>query len=171
MTTTSTPAQRPVVGLLFALAGLVATVSLLFVLARSGMSGVWLGIIADAALAIGFLFLAIGRGSGTIARLFFAIAAVGWIILTIGGLVNIGVLLTIGVVLALIGSLISGILVFTGKIFSRLANVVFLLATIFIALVLLNQLVAYFGGPIALIVVTLYAILLLVSGILIAARR
>ena len=171
MTTTSTPAQRPVVGLLFALAGLLATLSVIFVLVHASVGGIWFGIITDAALAIGFLFLALGRGSGTVARLFFAIAAVGWAILAIGGIVSLGVVLTIGVVLALAGSLISGILAFGGKIFSRLANIVFLLATILIALVLLNQLVAYLVGTIAIIVVALYAVLLLIAGILIAARR
>jgi hypothetical protein len=171
MTTTSTPVSRPAVGLLFALAGLLATLSIIFVLVHASVGGIWFGIITDAALTLGFLFLALGKGSGTVARLFIAIAAVGWAILTIGGLVTLGVVFTIGVVLALAGSLIGGILAFGGKVFTRAANLVFLLATVFIALVLLNQLVAYLSGTIALIVVGLYAVLLLLAGILIAARR
>ena len=169
--TTTTPARRPVVGLLFALAGLLATLSIIFVLAHVVFGGVWFGIVVDAALTLGFLFLAIGSAGGTVARIFFAIAAVGWAILTIGGFVTLGVVFTIGVVLAIVGSLVGGVLAVGNKIFSRAANLVFLLATVFIALVLFNQLFLYLAGPIAIVVVALYAVLLLIAGILIAIRK
>jgi hypothetical protein len=169
--TTTTPARRPVVGLLFALAGLLAALSIVFVLVHVVFGGVWLGIVVDIALALGFLFLAIGSGGGTVARIFFALAAVGWAILAIGGFVSLGVVFTIGVVLALVGSLVGGVLAMGNKLFSRAANFVFLLATIFIALVLLNQLFVYLAGTFAIIVVILYAVLLLIAGILIAIRK
>jgi hypothetical protein len=170
MTTTS-PASRPVVGLLVAIAGLLATLSFIFVIVSAPFGGAWLGVIADAALFLAFLFLFIGRSTGLVARVFFLIAAVGWALLAIGGVVSLGVILTVGVILALAGTLIGGILAFTGKIFGRIANIVFLLAAIVVALVLFNQLVPYLSGTLAIIVVALYALLLLVSGILIAARR
>jgi hypothetical protein len=170
-TTTGTPA-RPVVGLLFALAGLLGGLSLLSVLLHFTVGGVWIGIIVDAAITLGFLFLFFGKGPGMLSRLFFIIAAVGWAILTINGAgISLGIVFTIGIVLALVGSLISGILAFGGKIFTRGANIFFLLATIFMAVVLLNLLVSFLAGTIAIIVVALYAILLLVAGILITARR
>ena len=171
MTTTSTPGSRPVVGLLFALAGLLATLSIIFVLVHVVVGGVWFGIITDAALTLAFLFLALGKGSGTIARLLFAVAAVGWAIVTINAFVPLGFVATIGVVLALAGSLISGILAVGGKVFSRLANIAFLIAGIFIGIVLLNQLVAFLTGTVAIIVVIIYAVSILVTGLLITARR
>jgi hypothetical protein len=169
--TTTAPERRPIVGLLIALAGLLAGISLIVVLVASATPGAWIVVITDAALFVAFLFLFIGRSTGMIARVFFLIAAIGWLLLAIGGAVTLGVLLTVGVILALAGTLIGGILAFTGKIFGRTANIVFLLAAIVVAIVLFNQLVPFLGGTIAIIVVALYALLLLVSGILIAARR
>jgi hypothetical protein len=175
--TTTTPAKRPVVGLLFALAGLLATLSLIFSLVHASVGGVWFGIITDIAITLGFLLLTLGRGSGTIARLFFAIATVGWAILAINGILasvgagNLGTFFYVGVYLALGGSLLGGIFAFAGKIFSRVANSVFLLATLLMALVLLNVLVPYLSGSVADAVIGIYAILLLLAGILIAVRR
>lgn len=169
--TTTAPERRPIVGLLIALAGLLAGISLIVVLAASAAPGAWIGVIVDAALFLAFLFMFVGRRTPMVARVFFLIAAIGWLLLTIGGIVTLGVLLTVGVILALGGTLIGGILAFTGKIFGRTADIVFLLAAIVVAIVLFNQLVPFLSGTIALIVFALYALLLLVAGILIAARR
>ena len=169
--TTTTPA-RPVVGVLFALAGLLGVLSLISVLSGIVLGGVWLGVILDGALALAFLFLFLGKGPGMLSRLFFIIAAVGWAILTLSGAgVALGIVYQVGVVLALVGTLISAILVFSGKVFSRAANLVFLLWGIVAAVVLLNQLVSFLSGTVAIVVVALYAVLLLVAGILITARR
>ena len=170
--TTTTSARRPVVGLLIALAGLLAALIVLFGYVAPTLVGSWLGISLHAALTIAFLFLFLGRSAPLTLRVFFAIATVGWAILTVAGLVNVGVLLTVGIWLALVGSLISGVLVLSRVLFSSIASVVFLLATIAIAVVLLDEVIGPFLlGTLGNLVAALYALLLLAAGILIAVRR
>jgi hypothetical protein len=170
--TTTTTARRPVVGWLIALAGLVAAIAILFVYVAPSIDGAWLAVISDAALTLAFLFLFLGRTAPLVLRTFFLIAAVGWAILTINGVIGLGPLLTVGLVLALAGSLISGILAFARRLFSSAANLLFLLATIVIAVVLLNQLIAPFVAiTLGLLAAGIYALLLLLAGITIALRK
>ena len=170
-TTTSTPA-RPVVGILFAIAGLLGVLSRIFALSGIVFGGVWFDVVLHGALALGFLLLFLGKGPGMLTRLFYIIAAVGWALLTLSGAgLSLGIVYQIGVVLALVGTLIAGILSFGGKVFSRGANIVFLIWSILAAVVLLNQLVGFLSGTIATVVVAVYAVALLVAGILITARR
>ncbi len=172
MTTTTTTPARPVVGILFALAGVLGVLTLISVLSGLVLGGRWIGDILDGAITLGFLFLFLGKGPGMLTRLFYIIAAVGWAILTLSGAgLALGIVFQVGVVLALVGTLIAGILSFGGKVFSRGANIVFLIWAIVAAVVLLNQLVSFLSGTTAEVVVAVYAVALLVSGILITARR
>jgi hypothetical protein len=170
--TTTTPARRPVVGLLLALAGLLEVLAILFTYFAPSLDGAWLGITVDAALALAFLLLFLGRSVPLVLRIFFVIATIGWAILAIDEVVSLGIVQTIGIWLALVGSLISGVLVLSRVLFSSLASVLFLLATIALAVVLLNQVVGPFlVGILGVLVTGLSALLLLVAGILIALRK
>jgi hypothetical protein len=170
--TTSTSARRPVVGVLIALAGLLAGLSIVFFYVAPSLRGAWMDVAQYAALALAFLLLFLGRSAPLILRVIFAIATVGWVIVVVGGLVNIGVLLTVGFWLALVGSLISGVLVLSRLLFSNVANVVFLLATIVLAVVLVNQVIGpFYAGTLVVVVAVANAVLLLLAGILIALRK
>jgi hypothetical protein len=170
--TTTAPARRPVVGLLLALAGLLAGLGILFVYFAPSLEGAWVGIIVDSALTLAFLFLVFGRSAPLVLRVAFAVATIGWAIITIGGLVSLGLILIVGIWFALAGTLVSGILVMSRLLFSNAANVFFLLAAIVIVIVLLNQLIGPFlSSTIGLVVSVLYAVLLLLAGILIAIRK
>jgi hypothetical protein len=161
-----------VVGWLIALAGVFASLAIVFFYVAPSLAGSWVYIAEYAALTLAFLFLFLGRSAPLVLRVTFAIATVGWAILVVGGLVSIGVVLTVGFWLALVGSLISGVLVLTRFVFSNVANVVFLLATIAIAVVLVNQVIGpFYAGTIVVVVAVIYAVLLLLAGILIAVRK
>ncbi|HEX4444758.1 MAG TPA: hypothetical protein VHZ81_14410, partial [Galbitalea sp.] len=169
--TTTTPARRPVVGLLLAVAGVAALLAILFVFIAPSLGGAWLGIIADAALFLAFLFMAIGRGAGVFIRVLYAIGAVGWAILLIDSFVSLGTVYTIGVVLAIVGTLLSGIVGIIRHVYSRSADLVYLLAAIVVSIILFNQLHGFLTGTLAIIVSVLYGLLLLVAGIFIALRK
>lgn len=170
--TTTTAARRPVVGWLIALAGLLAGLAILIVNYAPSFGGTWFVIAEYAALTLAFLFLVLGRSTPLILRVTFAIATVGWAILVVGGLVSIGVVLTVGFWLALVGSLISGILVVSRLLFSNIASVVFLLATIVIAVVFVNLIVGpFYAGTLVVVTAVAYAVLLLLAGVLIALRK
>jgi hypothetical protein len=91
--------------------------------------------------------------------------------LLIGSFVNLGTVFTIGVVLALVGTLLSGIVGIIQHVYSRAADLWYLLASIVVAVVLFNQLHGFLSGTLALIVSGLYGLLLLLAGIFIALRK
>ncbi|HEY5229715.1 MAG TPA: hypothetical protein VIJ11_02335 [Galbitalea sp.] len=170
--TTTTPAKRPVVGALFAIAGLLTGLAILFTYVAPKLGGPWIGLVADAAITLAFLFLFLGRTAPLILRIFFAVATVGWAILAVGGWISLGVLLTVGVVLALAGSLISGLLALGRRFFTPIASILFLLAMLVVTVELLDRLIGPFlTGTVATIVAVLYALLLLLAGIVIIARK
>ena len=170
--TTTTAARRPLVGWLIAIAGLAALLAFALVLVAPSVHASWLGLIADIALTIAFVFMAIGKGAGVFVRILYAIGAVGWAILAISGFgVSLGTVLTIGVVLALVGTLLSGIVGIIQHVYSRGANLWYLLASIFVAIVLFNVLHGFLSGVLGEIVSALYGVLLLIAGVTIALRR
>jgi len=170
--TTTTPAKRPVVGVLIALAGLFAALAIVLPYVAPFLGGVWLVVSADAALTLAFLFLFIGRTSTILLRAFFAVATIGWAILTVGRLIDLGTLLTVGILLAIAGSLISGLLAFGRRIFTRAANIFFVLAMLVMTVVLLDKLIGPFIlGTLAVVVSAIYALILLIAGITIAIRK
>jgi hypothetical protein len=170
-TTRSTP-NRPVVGYLFLLAGALTLLGVVLNYAAKGANLGWLGTLTDAALAVAFLFLFLGRTADLLARVAFIVAAVGWALIAIGNLgVTLGLLALVAVVLALVGSLVAGILVFQRRIFSRRANLSFLLAMIFAALIILNTIANNFFGVLVGVIVVVYGVLLVVAGLFIAQRR
>ena len=172
MTTTSTAARRPVVGLLFALAGVLWLIALFapHLIVAGGIN--WLSVIAAAALTIAFLFLFLGKSAKLLTRIAFLVATVGWLILTLNALNLLSTLDKVGIIVALIGTLASGIFAAVQHLFSRIADVVFLVATILIAIELLEEVVKPFlTGTLATVVDYAEAILLALAGILIALRR
>lgn len=170
--TTTAPARRPIVGWLIALAGLFGALTIVLAFVAPSLGGAWLTVCGDGAMMLAFLFLFLGRSSGILLRIFFAVAAVGWAIRAVNAVIPLGIVATAGLVLVIAGSLITGVLAFGRHLFSRTANVFFLLAMLAVAVVLLNILVGPFiPGSIAIIVSVLYALILLVAGILIALRK
>jgi hypothetical protein len=170
-TTRSTP-NRPVVGYLFLLAGALTLIGVLLGLVAKGVNTSWLGFLTDAALAIAFLLLFLGRTGDILTRAAFIVAAVGWALLAVNIFVNLGALAAVALVVAFVGSLVAGILVFLRRLFSRRANLWFLLAMIFGAIIILNALGGNFlVGILNLIVVVVYGVLLVVGGLFIAQRR
>jgi hypothetical protein len=156
---------------MFILAGVLILLELLLSqVAPSGLD-VWLVFFAYLALTIAFVVLFLRRGVDLIARVSFIVAAVGWALLAIATVAGVGGLLTLGVVLALIGTVVAGIIVFVRGLFSRGGSVAFLIAAILAGLLLLSGLVAFLPATLGLIVQVLFGILLIATGVLTGRRR
>jgi hypothetical protein len=155
---------------MFIVAGVLILLELL--LSRVAPSGldVWLVFIAYAALAVAFVVLFLGR-SDLLARLAFIVAAVGWAILAIAEVAGVGPLITIGIILALIGTVVAGIMVFVRNLFSRSASVAFLVAAIAAGLLLLSELVSFLPATLSLILEVIFGIMLIITGVLAGRRR
>jgi hypothetical protein len=173
MATTRTSAGSSLVGWFFLAAGVIYLLGLLFNNIVHVLTGSWWDFFAFALLAIGFFLLFLWR-TGTLLRVAFIVAAVGWALLAIGEVAALGTAVgTIATLLALIGTLVAGILVFVRHLFTRNADIAFLLLAIFAALSLLGVIpgVTFLAGTIGLIFAIIFGILLVVAGLFIQRRR
>jgi hypothetical protein len=171
MAITTTPANRVVVGWLIVLAALAAlTINVLI------LAGPFEGFIAPSevntgALTIAFLLVTISKRGGIFARISYAISAIGWGILTVGLLLPADSIYSDAIALALVGTLLSGIVGMIRSVYGRGTDDWFLLATIITAVVLYNDNQGFPSPTVAMVISMLYAALLLLAGTLIALRK
>src|SRR5476651_814157 len=170
MATTRTSGGSSLVGWFFLASGIVYLLGLLFNSVIHELAGPWWVFFAFALLAVGFFLLFLWR-TDLLLRIAFIVAAVGWALLAIGSVAALGGLVTLAIVLALIGTLVAGILVFIRHLFTRSADIAFLLMAIFAALVLLAAWVSFLGGTLGVIIAVIFGSLLVASGVFIQRRR
>jgi hypothetical protein len=116
--------------------------------------------------------MGLSRSMNLLERVAFIVGAVGWLLLGINGLVGgLGALVTVALILALVGSLAAGILVWIHSTFTRSTNLWFLIAMIVAAVFLLNQLLPFAAGVIATLLVLLFGASLVIAGFFILRRR
>ncbi|HEX4400686.1 MAG TPA: hypothetical protein VHZ98_05135, partial [Galbitalea sp.] len=143
---------------------------ILFAHVATSLASGWWDFFAFALLAIGMFLLFLWR-TDLILRIAFIVAAVGWALLAIGSVAALSGLTTLAIILALVGTLVAGIMVILRHTFTRNADLAFLLMAIFAALVLLATWVAFLGGTLGVIIAVIFGILLIVSGLFIQRRR
>ncbi|MDQ1546074.1 MAG: hypothetical protein QOH69_978 [Actinomycetota bacterium] len=170
MATTRTSGGSSLVGWFFLASGIVYLLGLLFNNVVKALTGGWWDFFAFALLAVGLFLLFLWR-TDLLLRIAFIVGAVGWALLAVGSVAALGGVSTIAILLALIGTLVAGILVFIRHLFTRNADLVFLLMAIFAALLLLAAWVAFLGGTLGVTIAVIFGILLVVSGVFIQRRR
>ena len=170
MATTRTSGGSSLVGWFILASGIVYLLGLLFNNVLHVLVGPWWDFFAFALLAVGLFLLFLWR-TDLLLRIAFVVAAVGWALLAIGSVTALGGLVTLALILALVGTLVAGILAFMRHLFTRNADIVFLLMAIFAALVLLAAWVGFLGGTLGVIIAVIFGILLVVSGVFIQRRR
>jgi hypothetical protein len=163
--------NAPLVAWLFVIAGGLLLIE--FVVTLVFLSGSpLLTFLAFAALTIAFLFLFLGRAKDTLLRVAFLVAVVGWALLTLAqAITGFGTVGSIASLLALVGTLGSGILVFLRHHFTARADTVFLVTSIAAALLLLNGIRGIMPGAATTILTVLFAAGLLITGVLVRGRR
>jgi hypothetical protein len=171
MASTRTARTFSLASWLFVAAGILILLELLLSHVAPGGLDVWLLFLGYAALAVAFVVLFLRRSADLIARIAFIVAAVGWAILAIATVAGVGGLLTFGIILALIGTVVAGIMVFVRSLFWRGASVAFLVAAIVAGLLLLSELVAFLPAGVGVILDVIFGIMLVVTGVLTGRRR
>lgn len=170
-TRTRTTRSTPLVAWAFIAAGVLFLLVVLFSSVAKSVDTAWLDFLAYVALTIAFVALFLRRVD-LLARIAFIVAAVGWALLALTSIpIGLDSVDRVGVILALVGTLASGILVFARNLFSRQASTVFLIAAILGAIWLLNLLVGFLPLVLAVIVVIAFAVLLVIAGALYSRRR
>ncbi len=172
MATSRTSGGSSLVGWFFLASGIVYLLGLLFNDIVHSLTGGFWNFIAFALLAVGFFLLFLWRTS-MLLRVAFIVAAVGWALLAIGSVASLGAVATLAVLLALIGTLVAGILVFVRHLFWRNADIAFLVMAIIAALWLLGFIgwIGVLGGTLGLILAIIFGIMLVVAGLFINRRR
>ena len=161
------------VGILFIVAGALALLTLLIAYVAPGSLPSWIAPLTSLALGVGLLLMGLSKSMNVLERVAFIVGAVGWILLALNGLTGggLGGVITLALILALIGSLAAGILVWIHSTFTRRTNLWFLIAMIITAIFVLNQLLPFASGIIATLLVLLFGAALVVAGFFILRRK
>jgi len=133
----------------------------------------WFYALSEIALVVAFISFGTSGTVGGLGRLAFAAGAAGWLIIAATRLISgaPGVFGTVGLTLALLGTLIGGVVVFALHALRRPARIAVLLTFLVGGLYLLNTEVSIVPGALSGAVAALFALGLLVSGTLVVRGR
>ena len=156
--------RRSTSGIALIVAG--ALFLLVVLLPLVGVSLPWLVLLADAAMVVAFVVLALGAVNNTVAKIALFAGAVGWAILALAGL---GIALpaplaTLAAVVAAIGGLVGAIVLYVGKEITNRAALLFVVATALGVLFLLNAIGTLPLGTLGTVVAVLFGAALIVAG-------
>jgi len=168
--TTVTASHRSIVAIVFLVGGALQVLGAVLGVANAGNSGAFY-LLSNLALGAGFVLLFAWYAASTVARVAYLVAGVGWLLLAIGSLVNLGVVGTLALFIAIIGSVFSGVVVFTAHVFGRQADIVFLAAMIAGALNLLASQNSNVPGLLKAALVIVFGALLIVWAVLLVGNR
>jgi hypothetical protein len=168
--TTVTASHRSIVAIVFLVGGALQVLGAVLGLAQIGNSGAFY-LLSNLALGAGFVLLFAWYAASTVARVAYLVAAVGWLLLALGALVSLGVVGTLALFIAVIGSVFSGVIVFTGHVFGRLGDILFLAAMIAGALNLLASQNSNVPAVLKAALVVLFGALLVVWAVLLLGNR
>lgn len=167
---TITAPNRTIVAILFLVGGALQALGAIVGLANVGNSGGFY-LLSNLALGAAFVAMMAWLATSTVARIGYAVAAVGWLLLALAGLLNLGPVGTFAVFVAIIGSVFAGVLVMITRPFAGDADVLLLVALIVGAL---NLLLTQFPGVPALVlavIVIVFGVLLVLAALRMLGKR
>ena len=167
---TLTAPNRSIVAVLFLVAGALQILGAVLGLVNLGNAGGFY-LLSNLALGVGFALMFAWFAATTVARVAYLIAAIGWLLLALTGLLDLGVFGTLAVFVAVVGSVFAGVIVFTGRVFGREADILFLAAMIVGALNLLISQNSNVPEFLKAIVVVIFGALLVAWAALLLGRR
>lgn len=158
--------RRATAGITFIVAG--AALLLAALLPFVGVSVPWLALIGFAAITVGLVILALGAVNSVVTKIALFVGALGWaiIVLTSVGIAVPGVVGTIGVVLAALGTLVGAIVLYTGREIVNSSAIVFVVTAIVAALFLLARAGLFSLGQFGDVVTIALGVGFLVTGVL-----
>jgi hypothetical protein len=158
--------RRSAAGIAFIVGGALILLNLLLGFAQVGGFGSWLVVLADLALGVGFLVLAIGSIANVIARIALIVAAVGWLLLALAA-AGVGLpapLPLLAAIAAALGGVIGSIVLYTGKEITDRSAIAFIVTTIAAAIYLLVP--AESIAPLAVLLVLIVGVGFVITGVL-----
>jgi hypothetical protein len=169
MATVSVP-NRTIVAVVFLVGGALQVLGSLIGLANAGNAGGFY-LLSNLALGAGFALMIAWYSVTTIARIAYFIAAVGWLLLALTSLVNLGVVGTLVLFIAVVGSLFAGVIVLNGRPFDSQADILFFVAMIVGAVNLLLSQNGNVPNILKALVVVVFGALLVVATLVMLGVR
>lgn len=161
--------RRSIAGIILAIAGALLLLDVILGFAGVTALGPWLGTLAHLAIGVAFLILAISSFRNTLARIALVVAAVGFLLLALNAVVALpGVLVTIADLAAALGTLVAAIVLYVGKEITNLSALAFIVTAVVLAIIVLAPLVNLSRGTFGVVLALLFALGVLVTGILFA---
>lgn len=157
--------RRSTSGIALIVAG--ALFLLVVLLPLVGVSLPWLVLLADAAMVVALVILALGAVNNTVAKIALIAAAVGWALLALAGIgiALPGALLTLAAVVAAVGGLVGAIVLYVGKEITNTAALAFVAAAALGVIYLLNSIGTFSLGTLGTVVAVLFGAALVVAGV------
>jgi hypothetical protein len=171
---TISASNRSIVGGVFIIGGALQVLGALLGFANVGNSGGFY-LLSNLVLGVGFVLLLVWFASTNVARAGYFIAALGWLMLAVSGLINFPFLSEAATLIAIVGTVFAGVIVIMGRPFggkaSIYADTIFFVAMLVGALELLLSQNGNVPNVVRALSVVLFGALLVAAGILILGKR
>jgi hypothetical protein len=158
---TVTAPNRRILAVIFLVGGALQVLGAIVGLANVGNSGGFY-LLSNLALGLAFALMVAWLASTTIARIAYFVAALGWLLLALSSLINLGGIGTVAVYIAVIGSIFAGVMALSTRPFGAQADILFFVAFVVGAV---NLVMSQVGGIPAIVM----ALIVVVFGILVVA--
>ena len=169
MATVSAP-NRTIVSVVFLVGGALQVLGAVVGLANAGNSGGFY-LLSNLAIGAGFGLMIAWFASTTIARVAYFIAALGWLLLAVTSLINLGIVGQVAVFVAVVGTLFAALIVMTGRPFAGQVDILFFVAMLVGAVNLLLSQNGNVPNLVRALVVVVFGALLVVAGIVMLGKR
>lgn len=164
-----TRSRRSIAGIILAIAGALLLIDVILGFAQVDALGHWLGTVAYLAIGVAFLILALASFRNTLARILLIVAAVGFLLLALGAVVALpSPIGTIAAIAAALGTLVAAIVLYIGKEITNISAIAFIVTGVVFAIIVLAPLANLALGTFGTVLVLLFALGVLVTGILFA---
>jgi hypothetical protein len=169
MATVSAP-NSTIIAVLFLVGGALQILGALVGLANSGNSGGFY-LLSNLVLGAGFALMIAWLASTTIARVAYFVAALGWLLLALTSLLNLGPVNSVAVFIAIIGTLFASVVVMMERPFAGQADILFFVALLVGAVNLLLSQIGNVPGILLALVVVVFGALLVVASLVMLGKR
>lgn len=158
--------RRSTTGIAFIVGGALMLLGIIFGYANVNVGGV-VAFLANAAIAVGFVVLALGSVANRVAQVALFVAAAGWALMALGALValpsGIG---TLAAVAAAIGGVVGAVVLYRGKEITDRSAIAFIVTTAIAALLLLGAVAALSLGELYVVLAIALGAGFIITGLL-----
>jgi hypothetical protein len=169
MATLSAP-NRTILAVVFLAGGALQILGALVGLANAGNSGGFY-LLSNLAIGAAFALMIAWYATTTLARVGYFIAALGWLLLALTSLINLGVVGTVAVFIAVVGSLFAAVIVISSRPFAGQADILLFVGMIVGAV---NLLLSQYGAVpnlLRALIVVVFGALLVVASLVMLGRK